>query len=72
MIMVYFECKGCVQQNLYLNCVSCYKKVLKIYCMVRCQVLVIGGDIGQSASGVKIEHFVLLARVAGRSCSKAD
>ena len=40
--------------------------------MVRCQVLVIRGDIGQSASGVQIEHFVLLARVTGRSCSKAD
>ena len=22
MIMAYFECKGCVQRNLYLNCVS--------------------------------------------------
>ena len=41
---------------------SHYKKVLKIYRMVRCQVLVIGGDIDQSASGVQIEHFVLLAR----------
>ena len=40
--------------------------------MVRCQVLVIGGDIGQSEKGVSIEHFVLLARVTGRSCSKAD
>ena len=52
MIMAYFECKSCVQQNLYLNCVSRYKKVLKRYHMVRCQVLVIdiGGDIGQSAS----------------------
>ena len=52
MIMVYFERKGCVQENLYLNCVSRYKKVLKRYRMVQCQVLVIGGDIGQSASGV--------------------
>ena len=50
--MVYFERRGCVQQNLYLNCVSRYKKVLKRYRMVRCQVLVIGGDIGQSASGM--------------------
>ena len=49
MIMAYFECKSCVQQNLYLNCVSRYKKVLKRYHMVRCKVLVIGGDIGQSA-----------------------
>ena len=50
--MVYFERKGCVQRHLYLNCVSRYKKVLKRYRMVRCQVLVIdiGGDIGQSAS----------------------
>ena len=50
--MVYFERKGCVQRNLYLNCVSRYKKVLKRYRMVRCQVLVIdiGGDIAQSAS----------------------
>ena len=39
--MVYFERKGCVQKNLYLNCVSSYKKVLKRYRMVRCQVLVI-------------------------------
>ena len=45
--MVYFERKGCVQRNLYLNCVSRYKKVLKRYRMVRCQVLVIGGDIGR-------------------------
>ena len=52
MIMVYFERKGCVQQNLYLNCVSRYKEDLKRYRMVRCQVLVIGGDIGQSAYGV--------------------
>ena len=29
-----------------------YNKVLKRYRMVRCQVLVIGGGIGQSASGV--------------------
>ena len=29
MIMVYFEREGCAQQNLYLNCVSRYKKVLK-------------------------------------------
>ena len=74
MIMVYFERKGYVQGNLYSNCVSDYKKVLKRYrtCMIQCQLLVIGGDIGQSASGVKIKHFVLLARVAGRSCSKAD
>ena len=50
MIMVYFERKGCVKQNLYLNCVSSYKKVLKRYRMVRCQVLVI-----------VIEHSVLLA-----------
>ena len=50
--MVYFERKGCVQRNLYLNCVSCYKKVLKRYRMVQCQVLVIGGEIGQSALGV--------------------
>ena len=49
MIMAYFERKGCVQRNLYLNCVS--EKVLKRYRTVRCQVLVIGGDIGQSASG---------------------
>ena len=46
-----FEGKGCVQRNLYLNC-ALYKRVLKGYRMVRCQVLVIGGDIGQSASGV--------------------
>ena len=52
MIMAYFEREGCVQPNLYLNCVSRYKKVLKRYRMVRCQVLVIGGDIGQSVSGV--------------------
>ena len=52
MIMAYFERKDCVQRNLYLNCVSSYKKVLKRYPMVRCQELVIGGDIGQSASGV--------------------
>ena len=51
MIMAYFERKGCVQRNLYLNCASC-KKVLKRYRMVRCQVLVIGGDIGQSALGM--------------------
>ena len=59
------ERKGCLQRNLY-------KKVLKRYRMVRCQVLVIGGDIGQSASGVQTEHFVLLARVTGHSCSKTD
>ena len=52
MIMAYFERKGCVQRNLYSETVYHYKKVLKRYCMVRCQVLVIGADIGQSASGV--------------------
>ena len=46
MIMVYFERKGCVQRNRYLNCVSRYKKLLKRCRMVRCQVLLIGGDIG--------------------------
>ena len=40
-----YERKGCVQQNLYFNCVSRSR-------MVRCQVIVTGGDIGQSASGV--------------------
>ena len=50
MIMAYFERKGCVQRNLYLN-VYHYKNVFERYRMVRCQVLVIGGDIGQSASG---------------------
>ena len=49
MIMVYFERKGCIQQNLYLNCTSGYKKVLKRCRMVRCQVIVI-----------VTEHFVLL------------
>jgi len=66
MIMAYFERKGCVQRNLYSNCVSLYyKKVLKKYRIVRCQVLVIGGDVGQSASGVLIEHFVSLAQFQG-------
>ena len=36
-----------------------YKKVLKRYRMVRCQVLVIGGDIGHSVLGVYLKHFVL-------------
>ena len=48
-IMAYFERKGCVKRNLYLNCVSYYNKVFKRYRMVRYQVLVIGGDIGHSA-----------------------
>ena len=39
MIIVYFKRKGCVQQNLHLNSVSRYKKVLKRHLMVRCQVL---------------------------------
>ena len=50
MIMPYFERKGCVQRNLYLTVY--HYKVLKRYRMVRCKVLVIGGDISQSASGV--------------------
>ena len=49
MIMAYFERKGCVQRN--LQSVYHYKNVFKRYRMVRCQVLVIGGDVGQSASG---------------------
>ena len=52
MIMVYFERKGCVQGNFSLNSVSHYKKVLKRYRMIQCQLLVIGGDIGQRALGV--------------------
>ena len=45
-IMAYFERKGGIQRNLYLNCVS-FKNLFKRYPMVRCQVLLIGGDIGQ-------------------------
>ena len=48
MIRVYFERKGCVQRNLYLTrTVYHFKNVFKRYRMVRCQVLLIGGDIGQ-------------------------
>ena len=39
--------------------------------MVRCQVLLIGGDIGQRRT-CKWNIFFLLARVTGRSFSKAD
>ena len=70
MIMPYFERKGCLQRNLYLTVY--HYKVLKRYRMAQCQVLVIIGDIGQSASGMEIEHFVLLVQVTGRSCSKAN
>ena len=45
-IMAYFERKGCIQRNLYLNCVS-FEERFQRYRMVRCQVLLIGGDIGQ-------------------------
>ena len=30
MIIAYFERKGCVQRNLYLNCVSLYERFQKI------------------------------------------
>ena len=51
MIMAYFERKGAYSET-SIYTVYHYKKVLKRYRMVRCQVLVMEGDIGQSASGV--------------------
>ena len=50
MIMAYFERGLRTVKPLFK--LYHHKKVLKRYRMVRCQVLVIGGDIGQSASGV--------------------
>ena len=52
MIMAYIERKGCVQQNLYLNYVSLQEGFKKISYGSVTTVLVIGGDIGYSASGV--------------------
>ena len=46
MIMAYSERKGCVQRNLYLNCVSFEERFQKIsYGSVSSAL--IGGDIGQ-------------------------
>ena len=47
MIMACFERKGCVYH---------YKNVFERYRMVRCQVPVIGGDIVQSASSLRVRR----------------
>ena len=54
MIMAYFEHKGYVQRNLYLNCVLLWEDFEKILYAgsVSSASVVIGGDSGQSASGV--------------------